>query len=204
MRELEKVKRISIASTLFILAVLIGVLTYERPENLYAMNTETALENLTDTNYFISLDNLKSSDIALVDIRSPYEFEKGHLENAVNIPSPEILAEENKAIFQELKESDKITVLYGKDLEQANLPFLLLYQMGYDNLKLLSVDNEYLQNKLVTQHAEIEKPVADINAFIEESIKNSEKKEEIKKIVPVPIKIIPVKKKKKRPVEGGC
>ncbi len=33
MKELEKVKRISISSVLFILAVLIGVLAYERPEN---------------------------------------------------------------------------------------------------------------------------------------------------------------------------
>ena len=143
MKELEKVKRISIASTLFILAVLIGVLTYERPENLYAMTTKSTLEHLTNSDYLMSINDINSPDIALVDVRSPYEFEKGHLENAINISTPEILEEKNKEIFQELKDSKKVAVLYGKDLEEANIPFLLLYQLGYDNLKMLSVDNMY-------------------------------------------------------------
>ncbi len=172
----------------------------------YAMNADSTLENLMSTDYLVSIDNLNNPDIALVDIRSPYEFEKGHLENAINIPTPEILKEENKAIFEELKNSAKITVLYGKDLEEANLPFLLLYQLGYDNLRLLSADNTYLQNKLITQETNIEKPVADIPAFIDKSIKEAEIKVEVKEKVkmPAPKKIIPVKKKKKRPVEGGC
>lgn len=204
MKELEKVKRISISSVLFILAVIIGLLAYERPENPYAMNTKKALENLVSTDYVISTSHLQDPDIALVDVRTPYEFEKGHLDNAINIPTPDILKEENKAIFQELKDSNKLTVLYGKDLEEANLPFLLLYQLGYDNLRILSVENSYLQNKLVTKDSDIEKPVADIQAFIDKSVKDAEVKVEVKEKVPVPKKVIPVIKKKKRPVEGGC
>ncbi|MFD2517490.1 rhodanese-like domain-containing protein [Salinimicrobium flavum] len=203
MKELEKVKRISISSTLFILAVLIGLLTYERPENIYAMDTRRTLENLTDADYLISLSEINNPEVALIDIRSQYEFEKGHLEKAINIPTAEILREENKAIFQELKDSQKLTVLYGKDLEEANLPFLLLYQMGYDNLKLLSTNNKYLYNELITQPDDIEKPIADIQAFIDESVKKANAKVEVKK-VPVPKQVVPIKKKKKRPVEGGC
>ncbi len=204
MKELEKVKRISIASTLFILAVLIGVLTYQRPENTYAVNTKTTLENLTTDDYIISIDNINSPDIALVDIRSPYEFEKGHLENAINISTPEILKEENKEILEELKDSDKVTVLYGKDIEEANIPFLLLYQLGYDNLKLLSIKNTYLQNKLITQPGDIEKPIANVQNFIDESVKNANKEVEIEPQISVAKKVITVKKKKKKPVEGGC
>ena len=48
MKQLEKVKRISISSTLFILAVLVGLLMYERPENMYAVNAKKTLENLTN------------------------------------------------------------------------------------------------------------------------------------------------------------
>jgi len=44
MKELEKTKRISIAATLFILAVIIGLLTYKRPKNIYAINTKDTLE----------------------------------------------------------------------------------------------------------------------------------------------------------------
>ena len=41
MKELEKVKNISIASTLFILAIIIGLLTYKRPKNTFTFNTKT-------------------------------------------------------------------------------------------------------------------------------------------------------------------
>lgn len=204
MKELEKVKRISIASTLFILAVVIGVLTYELPENTYAVNTKTTLENLTSKDYIISMDSINHADIALIDVRSQYEFNKGHLENAINISTPEILDEGNKEIFKELQDQNKIAVLYGKDLEEANIPFMVLYQMGYENLRLLSVKNSYLKNELITQPSDIEKPVADVQAFIDESIKNANKKVEVQEKVPVPKKVITVQKKKKRPVEGGC
>ena len=39
MKELEKTKRISIATTLFILIVLIALLAYKRPKHLYTVNT---------------------------------------------------------------------------------------------------------------------------------------------------------------------
>ena len=204
MKELEKVKQISIASTLFILAVVIGVLTYELPENTYAVNTKTTLEKLTTNDFIISMDSINHQDIALVDVRSPYEFNKGHLENAINISTPEILEEENKEIFKDLRDQNKVVVLYGKDLEEANIPFLILYQMGYDNLRLLSVKNSYLKNELVTQPSEVEKPEADVQAFIDESVKNANKKIEVQEKAPVPKKVIVVKKKKKKPVEGGC
>ncbi|MDX1602119.1 MAG: rhodanese-like domain-containing protein [Salinimicrobium sediminis] len=204
MKELEKVKRISISSTLFILAVLVGVLAYERPENMYARNTKSTLEDLTRLNYIIPMDKLDSPDIVLVDIRRPYDFEQGHLENAINIPAAEILREENKKIFRELKDSNRLAVLYGNKIEEANIPFLLLYQLGYDNVKLLSVNNKYLHNSLITESADVEKPVANIRAFIDESVRNATKKEELKKPAVIPKKVIPVKKKKKLPVEGGC
>lgn len=204
MKELEKVKRISISSTLFILAVLVGVLAYERPENMYARNTKSTLEDLTHLNYIIPKDELDSPNVVLVDIRRPYDFEQGHLENAINIPAAEILQEENKKVFSEIKDSNKLAVLYGNEVEEANMPFLLLYQLGYDNVKLLSVSNKYLHNSLITESAEVERPVANIRAFIDESVRNATKKEEIKKPAVIPKKVIPVKKKKKLPVEGGC
>ena len=84
MKELEKVQNISIASTLFILAIIIGLLTYKRPKNTFAFNTKTTLEKLTSDNYFVPLENVNAQNYKLVDIRSSYEFDKGHLENAMN------------------------------------------------------------------------------------------------------------------------
>lgn len=205
MKELEKVKRISIATTLFILVILIGVLTYERPKNMYALNTKETLEKLNTSGYLLSIDDIDSNADVLIDIRSQYEFDKGHLENAINMASPEILTDENQAILNEIKDLNKTIVIYGENLQEANIPFLILYQLGFDNIKLLSIELDYFQNKLITKNGNIEKPVSDIKSFIEESIKNSKGADSL--IQPqnnVPKKIITVQKKKKRPVEGGC
>lgn len=205
MKELEKVKRISIVSTLFILAILIGVLTYERPKNVYALNSKSTLEKLTTNDYLISKDDLNTETDMLIDVRSQFDFEKGHLDNAINMSTPEILSDENQAILNEIKDLNKTIVIYGTNVQEANIPFLILYQLGFDNLKLLTVDLSYLQNKLVTNTCEIEKPITDIKAFINASLKNSNGSDTL--INPqsnVPKKIIPVKKKKKKVAEGGC
>ena len=203
MKELEKIKRISIASTLFILIVLIGLLTYERPKFLYATNTKSALEKISNDNYLVTINEVSNPDYVLIDVRNRYEFEKGHLENAINIYTPEILSDVNSDFLNELKEQNKTALVYGNNPDEVNAPFLFLYQLGYENIKLLAVENSYLQNKLITKNCEIEKSEADISAFIKESHKNASEAFIEKKIIIPPKKIITRKKKKKAP-EGGC
>lgn len=200
MKELEKTKRISIAATLFILAVLIGLLTYKRPKNIYAINTKDTLEKITSENYYITLEELKNPDYVLIDIRNQYEYEKGHLENAINIYAAEILSNDNSKVFDELKESKKTAILYGNNPEEVNAPFLILYQLGYDNIKLLAIENSYLQNKLISKNTVIEKSEADVTAFINESVTV----DTVKVVVAPPKKVITVQKKKKAAAEGGC
>ena len=205
MKELEKTKRISIAATLFILAVIIGLLTYKRPKNIYAINTKDTLEKITGDNYIITLNELNNPDYVLVDIRNQYEFEKGHLENAINIYAAEILSDDNSKVFNELKENNKTAVLYGNSPQEPNAPFLILYQLGYDNIKLLAIENSYLQNKLISKNTVIEKSEADVTAFINESVNKATTAETLKKVVIAPPKkVITVQKKKKAPAEGGC
>jgi len=205
MKELEKTKRISIASTLFILIVLIAVLSYERPKHLYKVNSIATLEKLTSADYFVSLSNINNPDYVLIDVRSQFEFEKGHLENAINIYTAEILTDDNSDVFEEIKEKNKTAILYGANPNEVNAPFMLLYQLGYDNIKILAIENSYEENKLISKNVEIEKSVANINAFIEESVKKASKGSKQKVVVKKPRKkTISVKKKKKAPAEGGC
>lgn len=204
MKELEKTKRISIAAVIFILAVIIGLLTYKRPKNIYAINTKDTLEKITSENYYLTLEELKNPDYVLIDIRNQYDFEKGHLENAINIYAAEILTEDNSKVFDELKENKKTAVLYGNNPQEVNAPFLILYQLGYDNIKLLAIENSYLQNKLISKNIVIEKSEADVTAFINESVKKANTVETVKVVVAPPKKVITVEKKKKAPAEGGC
>ncbi len=204
MKELEKTKRISIAAVIFILAVIIGLLTYKRPKNTYAINTKSTLEKITIENYIVALNELKNPEYVLIDIRNQYDFEKGHLENAINIYAAEILSADNIKVFKELEISNKTAVLYGNNPQEANAPFLILYQLGYDNIKLLAIENSYLQNKLITQNSEIEKSEADVSAFINESIKKANTTPVVKVVAAPPKKVITIEKKKKAPAEGGC
>ncbi|MDO9276733.1 MAG: rhodanese-like domain-containing protein [Lutibacter sp.] len=204
MKELEKTKRISIAATLFILAVLIGLLTYKRPKNIYAINTKDTLEKITSENYFITLNELNNPDYVLIDVRNQYEFEKGHLENAINIYAPEILSSDNAKVFNELKKSNKTAILYGNNPQEANAPFLILYQLGYNNIKLLAIEISYLQNKLITKNSDTEKSKANVTAFINESVKKVNTAETVKVVADPPKKVITVQKKKKAAAEGGC
>lgn len=204
MKELEKTKRISIAAVLFILVVIIGLLTYKRPKHTYAVNTKNTLEKLTGENYLVALNEINNPDYVLIDIRNQYEFDKGHLENAINIYAAEILSDDNSKVFKDLKESKKTAVLYGNNPQEPNTPFLILYQLGFDNIKLLAIENSYLQNKLITKNSEIEKYEADVTAFINESIKKANTAPIVKVVVAPPKKVITVEKKKKAPAEGGC
>lgn len=203
MKELEKVKNISIASVVFILAVIIGLLMYERPQNIFELNTKATLENLTDNNFFVDLNDINNANYAIIDVRSEYEYDKGHLKNAKNIYTPEILKESNLDYFKNLKEAGKTAVLYGSNPEEVNTPLLILYQLGYNNIKLLKAKNTYLQNKLITTPIEVEKSEADIASFIKESAKNKDVAVPVKVVAPVK-KVITVQKQKKMPVEGGC
>jgi len=205
MKELEKTKRISIASVLFILIVLIGLLTYKRPTHMYAINSKTTLENITTDNYLISLKDIENKEYVLIDTRNEFEFQKGHLNKAINIYAPEILNEENASIFNKLLEENKTVVLYSTNPNDVVAPFMVLYQLGFKNLKIASIYNSYNQNKLITENIDVEKSVADINAFINESIKKAAIQTKPKPVVKAPPKkVIPIKKKKKMPVEGGC
>jgi len=93
--------------------------------------------------------------------------------------------------------------LYGNNPQEVNAPFLILYQLGYTNMKLLAVENSYVQNKLITKKSDIEKPEADVAAFINESMKIANAKPIVKTTAP-PKKVITVQKKKKAAAEGGC
>ena len=174
---------------------------YKRPKNTYAYNTKSTLENLSNTNYLTDLKDINND--VLIDTRSAFEFEKGHLENAINIHTPDFLNEDNLSIFKELKENNKTAILYGKNPEEVNLPFLLLHQLGYDNMKLLTVELDYYQNKLITKNCDIETYKTDVAAFISESRKNAGNTTLSKQIITPKRKII-VKQKKKKTTEGGC
>ncbi len=212
MKELEKTKRISVAAVLTILVVLIALLSYKRPKHLYTVNTHDTLEKIINANYFMAQNEIDITNHVLVDIRTQFEYDKGHLDKAINVSSPEFLSDENSKLFEKFKEENKTIVMYGNNPNEAITSYMLLSQLGFDNIKILTVENSYDQNKLITKNVVVESAAPDVNAFIQESVKKTAeamKKANVvvkskPKVVSAPKKVVTVKKKKKMPVEGGC
>jgi rhodanese-related sulfurtransferase len=207
MKELEKTKRISVAAVLTILIVAIAVLTYKRPKHNYTIDSKASLEQILKTDYLASIEAINSETDVLIDVRGIYDYNKGYLNNAVNMFGPEILNDENFEQIENFQEAGKNIIIYGANPNEALEPFMVLSQIGVKNLKMLPIALTYNQTQLVTKTVDLEKPNGDIAAFIAESIKKAKEAAKAKPVVrkaPPKKVVIPKKKKKKMPIEGGC
>ena len=205
MKELEKTKRISISAVLFLLVILVAILTFKKPKHVFDKNSKTTLETIVSKDYILSTDGLNAMQpgtYAIIDIRSNFEFAKGHFENATNIATHQLLEDNSIDFFNTLKNSNKTIVLYGKNADEANSAWMLLYQLGYDNTKILSVLTSSENNKFQTTNYTVEKPAVNYAEEMRLAKEKSQIIEEVAKpIVEVkkaaPKKVIPVQKKKK-------
>lgn len=205
MKELEKTKRISISAVLFLLVLIIGFITYKKPKHIFDKNAKTTLNELVTSTYIITYKNLSALDPAsyqLVDIRDYFEYTKGAMNNAVNIPTNLILEKSSIDFFNNLKKEGKTIIVYGKTPEEANGAWLLLYQLGYENIKLLCVEIQYTNNTIQVKNYALERPSENF-AQVMLSTENTNKAGETTK-PKESRKVIQVRKKKKRAPEGGC
>lgn len=211
MKELEKTKRISISAVLFLLIIIIGFLTYKKPKYIFKNSAETTLKEIVKKDYIVSADQLKSlnsSDYVLVDVRSVYDYDKGHIKDAVNIPLAQILTDDSSAFIDNMMNENKTVILYGEDPDEASSAWILLYQLGYENIKILSVKPRFEDNKLYVDNVTIEKPAMNFAEVMKKATSSSgiAKKTKLAKAdkSKAAKKVIIVKKKKKRVPEGGC
>jgi len=133
----------------FVLVIVIGLITFKRPDVKYAISPAESLAMLNDPSAMITPDQatemLKQGDgkTIFIDVRNSIAFERGHLKNAVNIPVRELFAKESRAVLRDLEKSGQVGVLYGESQQQAAGPWLMLRQTGYKNVKLFT--GSYLQ-----------------------------------------------------------
>lgn len=214
MKDSEKTKRIPIAFIIALLIFIIALFAYIKPSFLFKENVAKNIELIQKKDFIISYNDVYHPNKVLVDIRTKSEFENAHLENAIHIAAATILDKSNIAIFDKLKNENKTVIMYGNNPNEVAGPFMILHQLGYNNIKLLASENTISQNILKVNRVEIENLENDVNAFIAESaiIANDivEKQMAAKRLAAKPKtikpkKVIKVKKKKKKmPMEGGC
>lgn len=130
------VKNIFILSLLFLI-VSCGIDDSKK----YVLSAEDTLEAYLSKADILTPEQLANillckKDTAMyqfVDIRTPHDFAIKHLEGAINIPSKDILDEENLAV---LNQSNKISIIFCKSNCQAVNSYLMLKQLNYKNIKV--------------------------------------------------------------------
>ncbi len=101
----------------------------------------------------------KDSSFVLVDIRSQFDYDKGHLPGATNIFKADILEKDNLDFFRLLKAQNKSAILYGNDAVEANAPFMILQQIGIDNVILLESGYSFFEGndyKTISEMGELD------------------------------------------------
>jgi rhodanese-related sulfurtransferase len=211
MKEFSNNKGLITASAIFVAVIIIGLLTTRKPEIEYRFTPGQTIEALQNLNYFISpvevAKSAKANDnqFVYIDLRSPYDFNKGNIQGSVNIPANRILEKESLSFFDALAARSATVVIYDADQSLATGPWMLLLQLGFNNVKILqggwniySVSNQQNPTQYPGLSAETPKyDYAAINAAKGKSMAtetSTEKKEEI----------VPKKKVKTAQVEGGC
>ena len=181
-------------------AVIIVVLAFIFRPNAaeYQMGASETLKWMNKTPMEVAIDNMDGKQ--LIDIRPVDLFLQGHAENAINIPVRNLLDQESVSLFDELRESGKEAILYGSDQLQTTAPWLLLQQLGYQNIKILkggySSDQKFKETALSsTEILQLDTAAIHVKSQLIEapSVKPEYKKSEA---------VIPVRKKATS--GGGC
>jgi rhodanese-related sulfurtransferase len=206
MDELKRTQRITIAVLVIIGLLAIGYMVRKVPDMPYKLTADEMLKELITAGQ-VSPSQARdlmsdSSQTVFIDIRSPYDYEVKHIEGAFNIPTAYLLDDENKDFFEQLKKQDKNVILYGETELEATSPWILLREMGYDNVKLLLGGYECIND--TGDMFVVETPKYDFAKIANGEGEKTNTKEEKPKPKPKPKKTIPVRKKKKQEAEGGC
>jgi len=208
MKELEKTRRISISAVLFLLVIVISLLTFKKPEFNFVNSSEETLTFVTNQSHILPLidfQKLDAADYLLIDVRSNFDYSKGHLDNSINIPKSQLLDPASTSVIQEAVSNNKAMIVYGETPETANAACMLLYQLGYEQLKLLSIHSFYDNKQFHIESFDVEKPLFDYAQTMKKASMQPIKKITPKtKPKPVKKKVITKPKKKKKMPEGGC
>ena len=207
MKELEKTKRISFSAVLFLLVIIIALLTFKRPQLNFITTAEKTLETLVDQNQLLTFATFKTLDTAaylLIDVRNNFDYSKGHAKGAINIASSQFLEKASIDFISQTLNENGTVILYGESPDAANNVWMLLYQLGHENIHVLSVASSYENDLFALNEIEVEKASLDYAMDMEKAKKQDIIKAKTKPVPPPKKKVITQPKKKKRAPEGGC
>lgn len=198
----------------FILVIVIGLLTINRPDLKYKISSEETVEILINNEDEMFPEDLAGivewgdSGYVILDLRNPYEYIKGHIAGARNMPFNSLLDKASLELLDTYASDSLTVVLYGHDQLEANGPWMILKQMGYNNVKVLMGGYHYFTTGPLDMYDMpeipaymVEEPAYDFYGLMESlgSINIEDLQENTGTQV-----VIPTRKKKESVIEGGC
>jgi len=142
-------KNTIIAVLVLVIVILVGFFTMHQPLMTYKLDMKQSLEMLDkpDACFYpwqlVDVLNKKDNNVVLIDIRNKFMYGQGHIPGSENISAYDLTKEENIERLEAFKEKGLMVVLYGNDQLQANAPWMLFRQVGFDNVKILLGGYEY-------------------------------------------------------------
>lgn len=202
-------KKLPIIGIAFIVIVIFGLLTMEKPKHRYRISTEQMLKKTLKHDYLIRFNKFfdiyhnNDSLYRFIDLRSAHDFQVGHLQGAINIPLSKILDDDFKNIVNQDK---KINVLYYSDQCGACGPWMILTQLGYKNNYVLAGGYDFVTKHIIEEYSPMlgdysaEKAKYDYKAVVNTVGGNASVSSSSNTDTPAPV----IKKKVKKEEEGGC
>ncbi len=201
-----------------ILIILAGglVLLPKSPKQ-EGIEVEQLLSNVLSQERYISTDQIAHKIISrdpsfiLVDVRDAENYNNYSLPNALNIPFANLLDEDYEAY---LNQTQFDVIFYSNDNFYADQAWVLCNRLGYKNLRVLNggmnkwyttiINPTVPEEKMAAEDFELYSTRKAASMYFGVMYPDQGMAEDAEVPKPAPKKIITVKKKKKKPVEGGC
>ena len=135
-------KQVSIKTIGVIIALTLGLILAFSPvdkNSRHELDVNKIANEIIQRSDHITAEQLghliidKDPDYQLIDLRDETEFEKFHIQSALNIPLQKLFLEENI----ELIDPEKLVVLYTNGGTHAAQAWILLQQQGFTNTTVL-------------------------------------------------------------------
>ncbi len=119
---------------LILLVILVLVIVRSTSKNLFKQDTQKAVEAVVANNFTVSVGELKNteSQYLIVDLS---EGGNSQFDNSLQIPFEKLLDESN---LKKLKETSNKILLVSEDDSKAEKAWVILNQLGFKNVFILS------------------------------------------------------------------
>jgi rhodanese-related sulfurtransferase len=142
-------KRTLVTLVLFVILIIVGLVTIYQPRFKYKLTPQETIDLVAWEDGYVfpyELEDVISGavdTVILIDLRNNFDYSKGHIPGAENIGAVTLMNKENIKRLNKLKKDGMCVLLYGNNLIDANGPWMVFRQLGYDNVKALMGGYKY-------------------------------------------------------------